>query len=306
MRRFLLFLVVAMAIGAASAQQRPAITGIAFARMYAADPAASDAFYKMLGLAPEGGSSNVKRYEVSPVQWVEVMPLPTPAPMARLAAVGFTTRNAAGMERYLKAHGVRVVEPLRGGQFMVLDPEGNRIAFVQTGPREVATKRPAGVGAETSRRIIHVGFHVDSQSAEDNFYKDLLGFQAYWHGGMKDGTTDWVSLQVPEGSDWLEYMLSPATRPDPQQQLHELGVQDHFSLGTDHMQQVVDALAKNGCAATPQAANCAKTQMGKDGKVQLNVFDPDLTRVEYMEFKTSGPVCCSKIEGKTPTAIEDK
>jgi hypothetical protein len=25
--------------------------------------------------------------------------------------------------------------------------------------------------------------------------------------GMKDDTTDWISQQVPDGTDWLEYML---------------------------------------------------------------------------------------------------
>ena len=288
------------------AQQRPAITGIAFARMDASDPFSSDAFYRMLGFAPEPAGDGPQRYDLTASQWLELTPLPDPAPKARLAEVGFTTRDAAGLEKYLKAKGVKVVEPLQDGQFTVLDPEGNRIAFVQTGSHQMTGRRTDGVGQQSSQRIIHVGFHVTSQAAEDAFYKDLLGFRDKWHGGMKEGTTDWVSVQVPEGSDWLEYMLSPADQGDAKQQLRELGVQDHFSLGIEHMQDVVDLLAKNGCAAGPQADNCKKTQMGKDGKIQLNVFDPDQTRVEYMEFKPSGPVCCSPILGKNPTEIEDK
>jgi catechol 2,3-dioxygenase-like lactoylglutathione lyase family enzyme len=296
------------------AQQRPAITGIAFARMYASNPPASDNFYKMLGFAPEpevrgaqGSDDFLQRFDVSPSQWIEVVPLPTPAPPARLAAVAFTTRNAAGLEKYLSAHGVKVVEPLKHGQFMVLDPEGNHVAFVQAGSHKELAKSRDGVGEQTSHRIIHVGFEVKDPAAEDKFYRDLLGFRDYWRGSAKDGAkTDYMSLQVPDGTDWLEYMMNSPKFDDPTRELHQVGVMDHFSLGIEHMQDVVETLARNGCANSPQAQNCAKTQMGRDGKVQLNVYDPDFTRIEYMEFKPSGPICCSEFKGKHPSETEDK
>jgi catechol 2,3-dioxygenase-like lactoylglutathione lyase family enzyme len=296
------------------AQQRPAITGIAFARMYTSDPPAADDFYKMLGFAPEpeirgaqGTDDFLQRFDVSPSQWIEVVNLPTPAPRARLAAIAFTTRNAAALEKYLTAHGVKVIEPLKHGQFMVLDPEGNHVAFVQAGSHKETAPNRDGVGEQTSRRIIHVGFEVKDYAAEDKFYRDLLGFHDYWRGSAKDnGKTDYMSLQVPDGSDWLEYMMNSPTFDDPVRELHQIGVMDHFSLGIAHMQDVVDELARNGCAKTLQAANCAKTQMGRDGKVQLNVYDPDFTRIEYMEFKPSGPICCSEFKGKHPSEEEDK
>jgi hypothetical protein len=37
----------------------------------------------------------------------------------------------------------------------------------------------------------------------------------------------------------------------------------------------------NGC----EEKQCIAIQAGKEGQVQLNLFDPDQTRVEYMEFK---------------------
>jgi catechol 2,3-dioxygenase-like lactoylglutathione lyase family enzyme len=296
--------------GLAHAQQRPAITGIAFARMYSSNPPAADDFYKMLGLAPEPliktPQGDLQRFSVSDAQWVEVLPLPEPAPPARLAAVAFTTRNAGQLEKYLQAKGVPIVEPLKHGEFMVQDPEGNRIYFVQAGSHKAATGSRDGVGETTSQRIIHVGFEVHSAEAEDHFYKEILGFHDYWHGGMTPAKTDWVSLQVPDGTDWLEYMLSRTTSPDPLVNLKETGVLDHFSLGVPVMKEVVLELARNGCARTSQAVNCAKTQMGKDGKVQLNVFDPDFTRVEYMEFKPTAAPCCSEFKGRQPSEVEDK
>jgi catechol 2,3-dioxygenase-like lactoylglutathione lyase family enzyme len=297
MQRLRFLLLVVSSTWFAQAQQRPAITGIAFARMYTADASASTAFYgKTLGYG-HADDQGITRYSVNDLQWLEVEALPSPAPVSRLAAVAFTTRSAAALERYLKSHSVAIEQPLSHGIFAVHDPEGNLIYFVQSGTK--APGLPVASPNATSHRIIHVGFLVRSASAEDRFYRDLLGFRPYWHGGMHDGgATDWVSLQVPDGTDWLEYMLEAGPNPSARQ----LGVLNHFSLGIAHMGDAVETLARNHC----EGPNCTKTQMGRDGKVQLNLFDPDFTRVEYMEFQPSGTPCCSPILGKPPTETENR
>jgi len=63
-------------------------------------------------------------------------------------------------------------------------------------------------------------------------------------------------------------------------------------------------LARNGC--TTRECTAANTHTGRDGKVQLNLFDPDLTRVEFMEFKPSGTTCCSPFTGPPPTEKENR
>src|SRR5208337_2784110 len=88
---------------------------------------------------------------------------------------------------------------------------------VQTKAKQVAVEMIFGVAvvhqksrmnheAAISRHMIHAGFLVYNRDAEDHFYRDLLGFRLYWHGGMQPGQTDWVAMQVPDGTDWLEYM----------------------------------------------------------------------------------------------------
>jgi catechol 2,3-dioxygenase-like lactoylglutathione lyase family enzyme len=293
MRRAALLLLLLSTASLLHSQQRPAITGIAFVRMYTSDAAASAAFYSQtLGLG-QAHTKGVALYTVNDRQWLEVEPLPTPAPTSRLAAVAFTTRDASALQLYLKAHSIAIVQPLAHGTFGVRDPEGNLILFVQQGTQPAGLASPSPNA--TSRRILHAGFIVKDATAEDHFYRDLLGFHPYWHGGMHDGTTDFVSIQVPDGTDWLEYMLN-----NPNPSARQLGVMDHFSLGTTHMSDVVQALARNQC----EGPNCTKSQMGRDGKVQLNLFDPDLTRVEFMEFQPSGPICCSPFTGKQPTESE--
>jgi len=276
-------------------QTRPAITGIVFVRMYAADAAASDAFYgKTLGYQKVVGADGVARYGVNGAQWLEVAPLPATPPAARLAEVAFTTRDVKALRRYLVAHHVDASK-VESGAFTVHDPEGNLIGFVE---RDAMKGKLKLSDHAASRRVIHAGFWVHDRGAEDAFYRDLLGFHLYWQGGQKDGQTDYVSMQVPEGTDWLEYMLNRTPSPNA----HQLGGMDHFSLGVARMSDALAALARNGCAT----AGCSKTQMGRDGKVQLNLFDPDLTRAEFMEFAASGETCCSAILGKQPGEEEDR
>ena len=312
---FLATALLVLSAAATPAQQtsRPAITGIAFARFATTEPAAAEQFYgKTLGYQ-RMEADGLWIYPVNRSQWIEVDPKgPPPAPNVRMEAVGFTTRDAAGLERYLKQHEVAIVQPLAHGQFAVHDPEGNLVYFVQaqapgavrvgTG---VARSDPARIAATAtpdpnaaSRRMIHVGYMVQDRAKEDAFWSGILGFRPYWHGGMKPGVTDWASLQVPDGTDWLEYMLNSSPSAD----LRAHGGMDHVSLGTRDMQTVEDRLKSNGC----EGAACGKPQMGRDGKVQLNLHDPDLTRIEFMEYSPRQTPCCSPILGKAPGDVEDR
>jgi catechol 2,3-dioxygenase-like lactoylglutathione lyase family enzyme len=296
-RLFVLLLAAAAPLSAQTAK-RPAITGIAFARFYTTQPEGAQKFYgDTLGYT-RLEANGVWAYPVNSSQWIEVLTSPAPPqPNVRMAAVAFTTRNAAGLERYLAAHGVKAELPLKAGEFGVRDPEGNLVIFVQSGSNKMVAKAPASPNA-TSKRIIHVGFIVQDAAKEDAFWRDVLGFHPYWHGGRTDDRTDWQSIQVPDGTDWLEYMLNIPPEPT----LKQAGVQDHFSLGVAHMSDALTALGKNKC----EGPSCTKTQVGRDGKVQLNLYDPDLTRVEFMEFLATGKPCCSPLLGKQPGPEEDK
>ncbi len=280
---------------------RPPITGVAFARFSTTQPEAAKHFYgDTLGLGRHE-SSGLWIYPINASQWIELDPTsPPPAPNVRMLAVGFTTHDAAQLQRYLQAHGVAIAQPLAQGQFAVHDPEGNLVYFVQDANSPIAQIAAAGapLPQATSRRLIHVGYVVQDAAKEDAFWRDLLGFRPLWHGSMHPGTTDWSSLQVPDGTDWLEYMLN--NRPDADLRAH--GGADHISLGTADMQTVIASLERNGCAG----AGCGKPQMGRDGKIQLNLFDPDLTRIEFMEYAPRQTPCCSPITGAAPTDVEVK
>jgi catechol 2,3-dioxygenase-like lactoylglutathione lyase family enzyme len=297
-RSLLLALAIATAPLAAQTAKRPAITGVAFARFYTTDAAGAQKFYgDTLGFK-RLQANDVWTYPVNSSQWIEILTSPPPPQSnIRIAAVAFTTRNAAGLQRYLAAHGVKPEIPLKNGEFGVRDPEGNLVIFVQSGSNKLVANAPPSPTA-TSNRIIHVGFIVRDAAKEDAFWRDILGFHPYWHGGMTEQRTDWQSIQVPDGSDWLEYMLNLPPTPT----LKQAGVMDHFSLGVTHMADAIAALQKNGC----EGPNCTNSKVGRDGKVQLNLYDPDLTRVEFMEFTATKEPCCSPLLGKQPGPEEDK
>ncbi|HZY73661.1 MAG TPA: VOC family protein [Edaphobacter sp.] len=282
-----------LAASFACAQQRPAITGIAFVRMYTADAAASTAFYRNKLGFDRTAKNGIARYAVNDSQWLEVAPLPSPAPESRIAAIAFTTRNAARLQSYLKARDVAIEQPLRDGSFAVRDPEGRLVIFVQQRPSsKIVSPRAA------SHRLIHTGFWVHDRAKEDRFWRDILGFRPLWFGGARDGEINYVSSQVPDGTDWIEYMLNRGETPSAR----SLGSMNHFSLGVARMSDAVAALKRNGC----NGPECSNSKMGRDGKVQLNLFDPDLTRAEFMEFKPTGPTCCSPFTGPPPTEQENR
>jgi catechol 2,3-dioxygenase-like lactoylglutathione lyase family enzyme len=290
----LLLLCCALPLGAQ--ESRPAITGVAFARFYSTDAAASQHFYgDLLGLS-RLNTGKTAVYPVNDLQWIETTPLPDPTLKSRMASVGFTTRDPSALQRYLKSKGIAIERPLHDGMFAVRDPEGTQVWFVRTGAnKQVAHSRPSPHAV--SQRIIHVGYVVKDEAKESAFYQDTLGFRPYWHGG-RNNARSWVSLQVPDGTDWIEFMLNiPADAS-----LKSIGVNDHVSLGTADMAHVEAAMKGNGCSG----AECGKSQTGLDGKVQMNLYDPDLTRVEVMEFTPRETPCCSPILGSNPTAVESR
>jgi catechol 2,3-dioxygenase-like lactoylglutathione lyase family enzyme len=272
---------------------RPRILGIDHVSFYTTAPDGVRKLYAdVLGLAAATPveSGGLVRYMVGE-QWVGYSPAPDPKATDRMDHVAFTTDNIVALRKYLTAQGIKVPQ-IQGRSdhslfFVVNDPEGHRIEFVERGAATVAQAASA-----VSRHMIHTGFVVYHRDAEDHFYRDILGFRPYWHGGMKDGETDWVAMQVPDGTDWLEYMLNQPEHMD----LQLTGVMNHISLGVADMKKAQAMMESHGW----KAHGDEQAEIGKDGKWQLDVFDPDLARVELMEFKPVQKPCCSDFTGPHP------
>jgi catechol 2,3-dioxygenase-like lactoylglutathione lyase family enzyme len=287
----------------AATPARPPIVSVSHLAVHAADPAKSEAFYvRDLGAVkgPDPENPAGARYYFSPTQFVEVLPLPRgPSKVDRLDHAAFNTPDAEGLRAYLAAKGVAVPSRIETGAdggrwFDVVDPGGVKVQFVQP-----PANPPAIAVNPLSSHIIHVGFIVHDRARQDAFYRQILGFRPYWFGGMKDDTPSWISLQVPDGTDWLEYMVvaPPEGRGTPPGMSQATaGVLDHFSLGVPDT-RLAYTLLWNGDRLEGQKET---PKIGRDAKWQLNLFDPDGTRAEIMEFHAIGKPCCSPFTAADP------
>lgn len=286
-------------------QMRPKITGVSHLSVYSSDAAKTEYFYihdlgAMKGSDPQNPAG--VRYYFNAIQFVEVLPLPANQsdPKNRFDHAGYNVSDADAMRKYLGTHGVtvpaNVTKGSDGGEyFEVKDPEGNRVQFVQP---------PAHPGAvpvnPLSHHLIHVGYIVHDPELEDGFYHALLGFRPYWHGGMTDDSRQWISSQVPDGTDWIEYMTvtGPEKTGIPATMTQETaGVLNHFALGVPNIEQSYNVLY----AGDRLTAKHSGAQLGRDGKWQLNIYDPDGTRAELMEFQPAVKPCCSPFLLPSPT-----
>ncbi len=272
---------------------RPSITGIAYVRIAVSDLETSRSFYsKNLGFGSNHGGCHAIVVPCVDIgsQHIE-FDRPNPADSSSLVTeIAFATTSVLGLQRYLQAHDLKTGEIFRpdgeSETLEVIDPGGHRIAFVQRrDPLSTVWSK-----SEVSSRLIHAGFVVRDRDAEDHVFKDILGFHVYWHGGMKDDETNWVDMQVPEGTDWIEYMLGVS----PNANHKTLGVMNHIALGVPDIHAAEAQLRKNGWNGPEQP------RIGRDGKWQLNLYDPDDTRVELMEFTPVQKPCCSDYTGPHP------
>jgi len=273
--------------------KRPPILGVAHIALKTNDLAAARAFYGHdLGFEePFPGPDGTAIFKVNDHQYIEVAATLKDDSEDRLAHIAFETANARQLREYLAGKGVKVPDSLEKDadgdySFMVADPEGHSIEFVEYVKGSIRSRNfgKALPATRISDRIIHAGFTIQDPFTANRFYGAILGYHETWHGGMQDTRTDWVDMRVPDGADWLEYMLN---QPHPSTRTR--GVMNHLALG------VPDAQAAYKTLQDRQVKMQEQPKIGRDGKWQLNLYDPNLTRAELMEPKPAGTVCCSPI-----------
>ncbi len=302
-RCFLLLLLVLPGAGylhsrvpSSGAPERPPIIGVAHIGLETNDIAAARQFYgKGLGylepfsLDKPAGGLMLTYFKVNDHQYVEVFPDLKSDTQDRLSHIAFETTDIRRLRDYLASRGVKVPDAVPKGRdgnlsMMLKDPDGHNVEFVQYMPGSLHSRNFGKFLSDSrvSDHIIHVGVTVEDRAAADRFYKEILGFKMMWYGGMDDSRVDWVDMRTPEGSDWLEYMLN-VHNPSPRQ----LGVMNHFALGVQKVQAAYKTVLERGLKP-PEPP-----KIGRDGKWQLNLYDPNYTRAELMEFKPVETPCCS-------------
>ncbi|MEO5681657.1 MAG: VOC family protein [Chitinophagaceae bacterium] len=265
--------------------KRPPLTGIAFVELQVSDIKKSTDFYAaLLGftLLPgkAGDDKKVHAFGIA-VNGRQLIKLQDGLPAQqdeRMLSIAYQTENAEALRVYLQSKAVKVpasVTKEKDGLtwFTVNDPDGHPVKFVEQLANSMA--QPKTTGQAISARILHAGVTIASATAAHAFYQDILGFSEIWRGGANDSTTSWINMRVPEGTDYLEYMLVNAAVNRQQ-----LGSLHHIALMVPDMQLALDTLRIRSAAIHYPVAS---PRVGRNNRWQLNLFDPDGTRIELME-----------------------
>jgi len=270
------------------APKRPMITGVAHIAFQVSDLAKAREFYgELLGyeepfqIRNQDGSLALTYFKVNERQYIEIFPDLPPDKDDRLSHIAFETTDLEALRVYLLSKGVKAPEKVNQGRdgnlnFTVADPDGHRVEFVQyrDGSLHRRSKGRYVSSRRISDRILHVGVTVADLPAADKFYKEILGFSEIWRGGRDDAALNWINMKVPDGTDYLEYMLVTAA-PTRQQ----LGSLHHVALLVPDIQKALETARERSGDPT----SVRSPQVGRNRRWQLNLFDPDGSRAELME-----------------------
>jgi catechol 2,3-dioxygenase-like lactoylglutathione lyase family enzyme len=285
-------------LSAADAPPRPKILGIAHIAFYVSDLAKAREFWTdFLGYQEcfnlkrkdaQGNPTNDVRIafiKINDYQYIELFAEKPRADMM-LNHISFYTENADQMRDYLAAKGVKVPEKVGKGQtgnknYNITDPDGNIVEIVEYMP-DSWTGQAKGKflpATRISEHIPHVGVLIGSVQAGMDFYHGILGFDEIWRGGGgAEKPLSWINMRVPDGKDYLEWMLHGRT-PEPE----KYGTKNHLALEVPDCEKAV-AVLKARPAAKDFRMEDVKT--GVNRKRQVNIYDADGSRVELMEPTT--------------------
>ncbi len=283
-------LVSALIAASLLAQERPKILGVAHMAVYVKDLAKTRQFYEgFLGYAEpftlpdKNGGVRIAFVKINDRQYIEIFTEPDRGE-GQLNHISFYTDDADKMRDYLAAKGIAVPAKVGKGMtgnknFNIKDPDGHIVEMVEYQP-DSWTAREAGKYMPASRiseHMLHVGVLVGDLDRAMKFYGGILGFQEFWRGGSSPERLSWVNMRVPDGDDYLEFMLYNKL-PEPG------GTAHHVCLMVPDAQQALADLEKR--AAGGVYGRNMEIRVGVNRRRQINLYDPDGTRIELMEPKT--------------------
>lgn len=272
---------------------RPKILGVAHIAFYVSDLEKAREFWTdFLGYQEcfnlkqkDSNEVRIAFIKINDYQYVELF-TEKPRGDMMLNHISFYTENADAMRDYLAAQGVKVPEKVGKGQtgnknYNITDPDGNIVEIVEYQPdswtaREKGKFMPA---TRISGHILHLGVLIGSVETASAFYHGILGFEEIWRGGGgADKPLSWINTRVPDGKDYLEWMLH-GVKPEPD----KYGSRNHVALEVPDCDKAV-AILKARPASKEFRMDDVK--VGVNRKRQVNIYDPDGSRVELMEPAT--------------------
>jgi catechol 2,3-dioxygenase-like lactoylglutathione lyase family enzyme len=275
-------------------QPRPKILGLAHVAYYVSDLNNAWVFYKdFFGFAEmpftlkkPDGSERIAFIKVNDMQYLELF-AEAPKEDGMLNHIAVYTDDADAMRDYLASKNIKVPDRVGKGQtgnknFMIKDPDGHGVEIVEYMKDSRTSQEQGKFVPETriSTHLMHAGILVGSLSRAIRFYHGVLGFEETWRGGGNPKELSWVNMRVPDGDDYVEFMLY---RTLPAADKRE--GKNHISLMVPEMNRALAILDARPARKSYNHEFDEKT--GVNGERQANFYDPDGTRVELMEPNTA-------------------
>jgi catechol 2,3-dioxygenase-like lactoylglutathione lyase family enzyme len=291
---------IAASLFAQDAIQRPKILGVAHMAVYVKDLARTRQFYEQfLGFGEpftlpqkDGAGTRIAFVKVNDHQYFEIFN-EADRGEGRLNHISLYTDSADRLYTYLKSKGVEVMSDkgaVGKGQtgnknFNVKDPDGHIVEMVEYMPdswtaREQGKFMPA---TRISDQIMHVGVLAGDLDKSIAFYGGILGFKEFWRGSSSPRMLSWVNIRPAGGDDYVELMLySSLPAADAR------GTKNHASLMVLSAEKALAELKKRAAQGlyTPPEGKPMEIEVGVNKKRQINLYDPDGTRIELMEPNT--------------------
>jgi lactoylglutathione lyase len=223
---------------------------------------------------------------------------------SRFIGYAVETEDAEAMRLYLKSLGYSVPAkvsrtPTHDLAFEILDPEGDKIEVMQYTPESLSVQNCGKdlSDGRLSHRVLHAGFSI-TKPETTKFYLEGFSVREFWRADPSMRApraaapktppaspllASLSNLKLPESDDYIEWSLSRARPGAP---AARQGTGGHIALVTpDNMAKTVAALEAK--PAFKDYTRQHEAHVGINHKWQGNFFDPDGTRVEFMELDTA-------------------
>jgi catechol 2,3-dioxygenase-like lactoylglutathione lyase family enzyme len=270
------------------------LLGLAHVGIRVGDLAKARAFYgSVVGLDEaftannDDGSVFVAYFKVNDHQFIEIFPGLKPDQVVPMTHIATYTADAQKLRNLMRERGLTPTQIRQGPRdgnlsFSLRDLPGQKLTFlefVQYMPESLHAK---ALGQHLSERRIsthleHAGIITTDVDAAYKFYVDQLGFRETWRRPNPDtGKVALIHLRMPGPSgDYIELSnLSGVTNMARKR----AGSAAHCSLEVRDIKTAFQQALDRG-----ETKDRAQPRFGLDQRWQFNLFDPDGTRVEFMQ-----------------------
>jgi lactoylglutathione lyase len=237
------------------------------------------------------GSVAIAYFKVNEDQYIEIA-VGAPRATAKLMMTHFSMQT----DNIEKLHKMLVDRGLTPGNINYKAKDGNLSFAIRNAPAqslefvEFTQYQPESWHRKTTGKFLsdrristhleHTGIIVTDFEAARHFYVDQMGFNVRWSSKAPDGKIKLIHLGLPGASgDYVEFG-NGAKPPEGRW----IGVSAHIALSVPDTKPAYQLAQDRGYADQYFKAPI----FGGDQRWQLNLYDPDGTRVE----------CLSPIEGK--------